>query len=82
MPSGLRFVATVDEVQYNFSKKQWDLLRQKKLKGIDPLSYKLEQSLKGLISRKLFTKRNGSLVRTKLGDKVATAISNKTKEKV
>lgn len=81
MPSGTRFIATVGETKFNLSVKQLDFLKKKTFKAMED-DWREFQTIKSLLARKLFVRRNGSLTRTKLGDSVLSAITNRSKKAV
>ena len=80
MPSGTRFVAKVKDTSFNLSVKQYDFLKKKTFKA--PENWREVASTKGLVTRKLFIRRNGSLVRTKLGDQLLSALTTRIKKAV
>lgn len=80
MPSGTRFIATVKDTRFNLSVKQYDFLKKKTFKV--PENWREAASAQSLITRKLFIRRNGSLVRTKLGDVLLSALTTRIKKAV
>lgn len=70
MPKGKRYRLTKGNLKLDLSQGQFELLAKKSFKVKEPMHWNLFQRVAGLVSNRLFVKRNGGYQRTNKGAEI------------
>lgn len=79
MPSGIRFRVTVRKIKYDLSADQYQILTRKTFKLSKRPKWGDRQRINGLVKKHLFFLKNGSYVRTNLGNDILKEFKAKIK---